>query len=447
MQIAGFLVRNEQPQSALQLLKSLPDDAAVNGELRYRLAIERGNANMRIPGQVDAARQHFLDALAQAQSLGADEERALREAEAHKELGFYYRNLGSWIDADAAYRMARDVLARIMGPGSPRQFREEMASIQTNWAYLKALRGAFRRPATSSTAPSRSASGSAAGNGRQFAERLGRGVLLQGQLPHGRGPPTSRPRRSSRRPRAGPGWARCTRRWQSACTRPDGSGSSSSRTSRASRTRPTWPWSSIERCSTSVAINVRAYPSALNRAGRILAAAGRVDAGLQHLDEGITEAVRVGDGWLSSANNIEYMEHAYRAWIDTGEGRYRALVDERRTHVAAGRRDLPLPRIAARWELLQGHLITTDALRSGDISDLDTAIAHYSAGFQILSDESVGSHGSAAIAREFERFQICYDQLPRQIQRSWYTRLSDDWNAEDPPEQSTSSLARLEELY
>jgi len=80
VRIAGFLVRNEQPQSALQLLQSLPDEAAVNGELRYRLAIERGNASMRIPGQIDAARQHFFDALAQARSFGADDERALRVA-------------------------------------------------------------------------------------------------------------------------------------------------------------------------------------------------------------------------------------------------------------------------------------------------------------------------------------------------------------------------------
>ena len=41
------------------------DEAAATGEMRYRLAIERGNASMRIPGEVDAARQNFLDALAQ----------------------------------------------------------------------------------------------------------------------------------------------------------------------------------------------------------------------------------------------------------------------------------------------------------------------------------------------------------------------------------------------
>ena len=71
---------------------------------------------MSIPGHVDAARQYFLDALAQALVGGRRRTRASR-AEAHKELGFYYRNLGSWIDADASYRR-RDVLARIMAGDS-----------------------------------------------------------------------------------------------------------------------------------------------------------------------------------------------------------------------------------------------------------------------------------------------------------------------------------------
>jgi tetratricopeptide (TPR) repeat protein len=144
VRIAGFLIRNEQSVAALELLSGLPTDAEIDSDLRYRLAIERGNASMRIGGRVNEARRHFLDALDQARQLGAEQERALREAEAHKELGFYYRNLGNWREADAAYRTARDVLAKIMGPGRPQKFREEMASIQTNWAYLKALRGAFR---------------------------------------------------------------------------------------------------------------------------------------------------------------------------------------------------------------------------------------------------------------------------------------------------------------
>jgi tetratricopeptide (TPR) repeat protein len=443
VQIAGFLVRNEQPQSALQLLQSLPDEAAADGELRYRLAIERGNASMRIPGQVDLARRYFLDALEEAQSLGASEQRALREAEAHKELGFYYRNLGSWVDADAAYRTARDVLARVMGPGSPNKFREEMASIQTNWAYLKALRGAFRE--------ARNLVDSAIAVRRRFSSRnlVGYSLSVSGEVY-----------------RYEANFARAWAAYQDA--------------EAIFQETKSWPWLGMLYQEMAICLhqaereglklvddqqpalaraliersldicrdfNARAYPSALNRAGRIFAAAGEVDAGLQHLDEGIAEAGRLGDGWFSSANNIEYVEHAYRAWTDTGEARYRTLVDERRSRVAEVVGAYRFRDIAARWELLQGHLFTTDALRTEDTSDLDNAIAHYSRGFQILSDESVGSHGSAAIAREFERFRTLFDQLPRQTQRSWYTRLSEDWNAEDSPEQSTSLLARLEELY
>ena len=103
-------------------------------------------------------------------------------------------------------------------------------------------------------------------------------------------------------------------------------------------------------------------------------------------------------------------------------------------------------------ELLQGHLLTNDALEGAadDVIDegmLDAAIEKYLVGFRGLADESVGSHGSAAIAREFTRFRQLFDRLPSSIQRRWYAKLSTDWNADDPNEQSTSLLARLKELY
>ena len=62
VRIAGFLILSEQPASALELLTNLPD-VALDPELRYRLAIERGNASMRIPGHVAEARSHIIDAL------------------------------------------------------------------------------------------------------------------------------------------------------------------------------------------------------------------------------------------------------------------------------------------------------------------------------------------------------------------------------------------------
>ena len=412
VQIAGFLVRNEQPQSALQLLQSLPDEVAVNRELRYRLAIERGNASMRISGQVDAARQYFLDALAQARSLGADDERALREAEAHKELGFYYRNLGSWIDADAAYRLARDVLARIMGPGTPEKFREEMASIQTNWAYLKALRGAFRE--------ARNLVDSAIAVRKRFSSRqlVGISLSVSGEVY----------RYEANFARAWAAYLEAEAIFQET---------------------KSWPWLgmlyqemaiclhqagrerlvlvqnvddvedqadlALELIERSLDIcrdfNVRAYPSALNRAGRIFFAAGRSMPDWSTSTRASPRRCGSATAGCPSANNIEYVEYAYRAWTDDRRGPVPRPVDE---HVRASRRWSATYRfrdIAARWELLQGHLITNDvalAKWGPDERSRHCDRRTTRTGFRMLADESVGSHGSAAIAREF-------DTVPRAV--------------------------------
>jgi tetratricopeptide (TPR) repeat protein len=441
VQIAGFLIRSEQPASALKLLHDLPD-VAIDPELHYRLAIERGNASMRVPDHVDEAREHIHEALVQAQLLGSVGERALREAEAYKELGFYYRNLGYWLDADKAYRKARDVLASVMGPGSPARFRREMASIQMNWAYVKALGGSFRE--------ARNLVDTAVAVRRRFASphEVGVSLSVSGEVY-----------------RYEANFARAWATYQEAET--------------IFQEARSWPWlgtlyqemaiclhqasregialvenqtaatlALIERaldiCHES---NARAYPSALNRAGRILCAAGRIDEGLNHLRDGIAEAERLGDGWFRAANNIEYVEYAYRAWTGGGERRYRDLIDEHAPHIAAVVRDYGLRDIAARWELLQGHLLTNDALDGAGDDKLDEAVEKYASGFRTLADESVGSHGSAAIAREFTRFRLLFDRLPSPVQRRWYAKLNADWNAEDPTEQSTSLLARLEELY
>ena len=445
VRIAGFLVRSEQPASALELLDRLP--APQDPELRYRLAIERGNANMRIPGRVQEARTQILEALEHARHLGSTDERALREAEAHKELGFYYRNLGYWAEADGAYRMARDVLARVMGPGSRDAFRGEMASIQSNWAYLKALRGSFR--------DARNLVDTAVAVRRRLGSRhmVGVSLSVSGEVYRyeanfGRAWATYREAEVIFQETKSWPWLGTLYQEMAIClhqaTR-DGS------TLIEDQREVTV--SLIERaldiCHES---NTRAYPSALNRAGRILYSVGRTEEGLEHLRQGIVEAERLGDGWFRSANNIEYVEYAYRSWTSTGEQRYRDLIDEHAPQVAAVIGEYGLRDIAARWELLKGHLLANDGLAAagnGGIDEgmLDDAIDLYSVGFRMLADESVGSHGSAAIAREFTRFRALFDQLPPAIQRRWYKKLSVDWNAADPTKTSISLLARLEELY
>ena len=295
-----------------------------------------------------------------------------------------------------------------MGPGSPAKFRLEMASIQHNWAYLKALRGGFRE--------ARNLIDSAIAVRRRFGNRHSVGVSLSvlGEVY-----------------RYEANFARAWATYQDA--------------EAVFQETKSWPWLGMVYQEMAICLhqagrdrltlvdgqralareliersldicrdfNVRGYPSALNRAGRIFFSAGDRTPGLHRLAEGIDEAGRLGDGWFYSANLIEYVEYAYRAWIITDDGRYRALLEERRARVEEVVGTYRFGNIAARWELLQGHLLTTDALAGGTGNGLDTAIDHYSKGFRALADESIASHGSATIAREFERFRRLFDRLPR----------------------------------
>ena len=407
--------------------------------VRYRLANERGNACMRIPGRIEAAQDHFLAALAQA--LNFDEsESVLGQATAYKELGFYFRNLGRWYEADGAYQKARDVLSRAMGPGVAKEYREEMASIQSNWAYLKALRGDYRE--------AHNLVDSAIAIRRRIGERHGVGASLSvsGEVYRYDGK-----------------FLRAWKAYQEA--------------EPIFHELKSWPWlgllyqqmaiclyhatredidiedeqdklahtliqQSLDICRESA---IRSYPSALNRAGRIHAALD-VDRGLANLAEGIDEARQIGDGWFLSANLMEYLELSYTAWRKTGQSRYREAIADRIPDVAAVIEAYKFPDLSARWQLLQGHLIVHDALDSGGQHGLEEAVRHYSLGFSMLADKRVGSHGSAAIAREFIRFRELFDKLPELVQRDWYKELLADWSSEESP-RSTSLMARLEELY
>ena len=97
---------------------------------------------MRIPGQVKMALPHFEWALAEAEEVTTPDRHKFI-AEAHKEKGFYYRNTGQWREADLSYKHARDTISATLSAQSSREDRDEMASIQTNWAYVKGLDGDY----------------------------------------------------------------------------------------------------------------------------------------------------------------------------------------------------------------------------------------------------------------------------------------------------------------
>lgn len=439
VRLARFLIGNEQAGPALELLDNLPSESTVGPQLRYWLANERGNACMRIPGRIDAALDHFRAALAQAREF-PEPDSVLGQADAHKELGFYYRNLGRWPEADEAYQTARDMLSKVMGPGSPEKYREEMASIQTNWAYLKALRGDYPE--------ARNLVDSAIAIRRRIDERHGVGVSLSvsGEVYRYDGK-----------------FRRAWKEYLDAET--------------IFHEQKSWPWlgllyqemaiclhhatregvdleneqpalarrlirQSLDICRESA---IRSYPSALNRAGRIHAVTD-TDLGLKNLAEAIDEARQIGDGWFLSANLMEYLELNYRAWTATSRPDYRAAITARIPEVTEAIETYRFPDLSARWELLQGHLLVHDALNARQEDLLDDAVRHYSLGFRTLAEERVGSHGAVAIAREFITFRELFDKIPQAVQHRWYQRLLADWSAKES-RRSTSLLARLEELY
>ena len=437
--IASFLTHNEQPAAAMELLRDVPlRDAGP--EMRYRLANERGNACMRIPDRITDAKTFFQEAQRQAEELPLPAQ-ARRVAQANKELGFFYRNIGQWQDADDSYRRARDTLAKVLGPGSSQDVREEMASIQTNWAYLKALRGSY--------VEARNLVESAIRVRERLGIRLGVGISLSVSGEVHRYERNFREAWQDYRDaetifQAHSSWAWLGQIYQEQAIclfQADQAGivlaDDPLERARSLAER------SMEICRDRA---IRGYPSALNRAGRIVGTTD-VDTGLEYLRLSITAAKRIADGWFLSANIIEYVELAYRAWCESGRQNYRDNLEALTGDVIEAIARYGFLDLQGRWELMRGHLAAQDALPGRDLAGLHRAVQHYGKGFSLLADLRVGSHGAAAIATEFARFQQVYDQLPDEVKIEWYTVLRQMWTAENEQKQFTSLLARLEQLY
>jgi tetratricopeptide (TPR) repeat protein len=443
--MADYLIRKERPQMAIELLAGMAAPQADH-ERRYRLAIQRGNAYMRIAGRMEDALRYFRSALAAAQALTTDDRYKLI-AKAHKELGFYYRNAGMWRDANDTYRRARDDLTAGAQSRDPSADREEMASIQTNWAYVKGLIGRYR-------------------DGQNLVESA---ITIR--------------RRIGNRLGEGNSWSVCgevyryERRFQKAWE-------AYAKAEEIFDLAKNWPWLGLiyqeqaiclfqatedgvvllpgedafkeARRLIKQALDIchdeaqRHYPSALNRAGRIF---GRDDirAGCDYLAEGIERARQLSDGWFYCANLIEYVELSYRAWHQTRDDAYLGQVHGRANEIVQAMDDYKFADLQGRWLLLQGHLAVYRGLEEGDDTEqLDVGLYHFCKGFALIAQDYVGSSGASAIPSEFRRFRQLFERLPPDIQAHWRPELRLAWSrigGEGEEGGSALLLARLEELY
>jgi tetratricopeptide (TPR) repeat protein len=437
--LADYLVRDEQPAAAEELLSKLPDPSSDHRR-GYRLNILRGNACMRIPGQVRHAQDHFLAALSDARAYTGPD-RARLVASANKELGFYYRNEGLWVEADRAYQDARDAISETLSAGSDESEREEMASIQTNWAYVKGLNGSYRE-------------------GTNLVESA---IRVRHRLGH--------------LPEEAISWSVCgevyrySRRFQKAWH-------AFAEAEHIFDGQRNWAWLGLVYQEQAICLfqaaqddivilpgedpveqakklilkaldlcgdlAVRGQPSALNRAGRIFSAED-ADRGLKYLSDGIVLARRLSDGWFWFANLIEYVELCYRTWVSTGRDWYVDEIDLRRPEIADVMEQYEFLDLKGRWNLVQAHLDVRDWLETRDAGRLDAALDRYKTGFAQIAQGYVGSSGAAAIGGEFDTLADLVWQLPAGTRAAWQAEFRQAWGNRGPG--STLLLARLEELY
>ena len=438
---AKYLIDSAQPEAALMILDRLPEQSAESGR-RHSLYILRGNACMRVPSRVREGLPYFERALAEARTHASlDQHRLI--AEAYKECGFYFRNIGQWQRADQSYKNARDAIVATLSPQSSRADRDEVASIQTNWAYVKGLDGSYSEGEelveTAITVRHRigdpsdeGISWSVCGEVYRYARRFEKAwaaysmaeQLLQGKRYWN--------------------WLGLIHQERAIClyqANQDGIMLTSDPLSDAKKLIK----SALDICLSHA---VRAYPSALNRAGRIFGD-DDPEQGLRYLEQGISEARRLSDGWFLFANLVEYAELSYRAWDRSKDPvqrwRYLTRITAREPEINLAAREYKFPDLIGRWIVLQGHLAINDYLRTPDEDVLNRALENYKNGFASIARRRVGSSGAASIPAQFKAFEQLFRKLPPAVQEEWQNKLKEAWR--DLDDGSTLLLARLQELY
>jgi tetratricopeptide (TPR) repeat protein len=397
---------------------------------------------MRIPARVTDGLLHFDDALRVAEEIEPTIGHKL-VAEAHKERGFYYRNIGDWVAADQAYMKAQEALLRAVGEASSDTDLNEIASIDSNWAYVKALAGSHTDAILLAE--------HAVDLRRQYGSPIEVGISQSvcGEV------------------------YRYARRFDKAWAAYAAAES-------LLHERPNWNWLGIiyqeqaiclyqafqddvfltqdpltearRLATTALGIclsnSIRGYPSALNRAGRIFGHDDQ-DKGLELLEEGIKQARRLSDGWFLLANLVEHAELSYRAWYATGDRRYLEQITKQapiiQQTLGPDEPSYYFPDLVGRWEILQGHLALERYLSDPSNSDApNDALQHYIVGFPAIAERSYASSGIALIPSEFENFQRLFRKLSPEQQADWQTRLVAAW--QESNDGSPILLTRLQEL-
>ena len=415
-----FLIDNGRPKEAITRLSDLLDRFGEAVDRKYDLLDLRGLARMRTPGQVQLAEQDHKLKLELTQRSDASAAARQRQGQALKDLGLYCRNIGNWRKATEYYRAA--LLATSMDDPV------EKAAIQANWAYVEGLRGRYY-DALGLVNAALAVRGS-----RKLRRQVGMALSVKGEVCR-----YARDWENAWKAYQEAdnifvdlgdwSWLGMVRQEQAIClflasqagVRLGGYAGSEEMLTSAR----TLALQALDICEDR---NTRAYPSALNRAGRIFGQSHPSQA-LKYLKDGIWWSKQVDDYWMWFANLIEYAELNYQAWLTDRDPMYRQNIDDQAEDVKLAVKEYSdFADLSGRWELLQGHLLLHDALSGNDPRKLDAALAYFKKGFASIAKGPIGSHGATAIPAEFKKFSKIFSSLPVQTRRNWCVALGEAWS-------------------
>lgn len=415
----------------------------------YRILNLRANACMRIPGQARQAAADFRQALERTRREDAPAELKDLEGEALKELGYYYRNAGNWKEASSQYLQAIKI--------TPFDDHKERANVQVQYAYVLALRGLYQ------DARDQVESGLKVRRRLNLTRYIGMALSVKGEVNrYARDYEVAweayREAEDIFESMDDWSWLGLVQQEMAICLY------QASRIGKVLSGFNTLE-AMLERAKILIELALdycreysrRSYPSALNRAGRILAwGFYQDDQGLSYLEEGIHEAEAVVDGWFWFANLIEYVELSYRTWLRTGKRSYLANIEAKAKDIDLVKNEYEFSDLKGRWELLQGELkvdaahIAKKPVEKNKL--LDKALEHFKLGYPLIGYGYVGSHGAVALADEFRRLERVMKDLPVNIQDVWFRTLNTAWSSPtsglvDKERQEGSLLALLTELH
>jgi tetratricopeptide (TPR) repeat protein len=440
--LAEFLVASGQAATAVGLLRGVPFDGA-DPHLVSRQMILLGNAYLRVPGEVKEGLGYLQGALAVADDVALEPaERQRLAATAYKELGFYQRSVGLLDEAETAYAHARDAIEFVLTAGATSADRAEKASIHSNWAYVKGLNGFHQdglRLVESAIYVRQELGRGSVGNSYSVM-----GEVYRYQQKFKKAWEAYEKAEKIFESANDQAWLGTIFQQQAICLYQAAHDGETGLVPGEDPLEEAWKraYRAVEICRER---SIRNYPSALNRAGRIIADRN-ADEGLEFLAEGIIQASAISDGWFLLANLVEYAELSYRTWRMTGDSKYRAEITKYEPHMRQAVSEFEFPDLQGRWEVIVGHLDVHDWWETRDDRQLDSALRHYAEGFRHIADRGhVGSSGAAVIPGMFTPFRDLFHGLPEHVRVEWIDHLRREWSG--PGAGSTMLLALLEELY